>query len=70
MRNYPLITKELLTDEVNLYLPVQKCIQDSLAEQCRAGNHLRVGVSLKRSCVCAHNFWKDTAAKEKEKGGN
>lgn len=32
VRNYPLITKELLTDEVNLYLLMQKHIQDILAE--------------------------------------
>jgi hypothetical protein len=33
VRNYPLITKELLTDEVNLYLLMQKHIQDILAVQ-------------------------------------
>lgn len=33
VRNYPLITKELLTDEVNLYLLMWKHIQDILAEQ-------------------------------------
>lgn len=33
VRNYPLITKELLTDEVNLYLLIRKHIQDALAEQ-------------------------------------
>lgn len=33
VRNYPLITKELLTDEVNLYLLMRKHIQDILAEQ-------------------------------------
>lgn len=32
-RNYPLITKELLTDEVNLHLVMRKHIQDILAEQ-------------------------------------
>lgn len=32
VRNYPLTTKELLTDEVNLYLLMQKHIQDILAE--------------------------------------
>lgn len=33
VRNYSLITKELLTDEVNLYLLTWKHIQDILAEQ-------------------------------------
>lgn len=33
VRNYPLITKELLTDEVKLYLLMWKHIQDTLAEQ-------------------------------------
>lgn len=33
-RNYPLITKELLTDEVHLYLLIRKHIQDALAKQC------------------------------------
>lgn len=32
LRNCPIITKELLTDEVNLYLQVWKHIQDTLAE--------------------------------------
>lgn len=33
VRNGPLITKELLTDELNLYLLTWKHIQDILAEQ-------------------------------------
>ena len=36
VRNYPLITKELLTDEVNLYLLMWKHIQDILAEKERS----------------------------------
>lgn len=33
IRNYPLNTKELLTDEANLYLLMQKYIQGAPAEQ-------------------------------------